>query len=223
MGLMGFYWVTLEYESWGVPQLIPQQRTFLKLSHGITGYLLGSLGFIEGRNRAKRQKEGDLQMKKYLLYSLDLTTKNCLEGGFRKRHKDVTQEDLQKAMKNALESLRRKARVRGWQYVVYAAISNIHRSQGGRLGAWHVHVILYGSPCSQIVKELKSYWVKRWYGNPAQCPLRSCYDGRKVNYVREQEVQGFFQKVNAEDILKELQAEGKKDTLKVLAQYQPVS
>lgn len=54
-------------------------------------------------------------------------------------------------------------------------------------------------------------------------PLRSCYDGRKVNYVREQEVQGFFQKVNAEDILKELQAEGKKDTLKALAQYQPVS
>lgn len=24
MGLMGFYWVTLGYGSWGVPQLIPQ-------------------------------------------------------------------------------------------------------------------------------------------------------------------------------------------------------
>lgn len=146
-------------------------------------------------------------MKKYCLYSLDLTTKNNLTSGFMKRHEDVTLEDLRQALKNGLESLRRKARTRQWSYIIYCAISNVHQSQGGRLGSWHVHALAYGSPCFSIMQELKGYWTRHHYGNPIQCKQQRCYSGGKVRYVRMQEVAGLFQKVNATPILEGLNLE----------------
>lgn len=46
------------------------------------------------------------------MYSLDLTTKNDLNNGFRKRHKDITEKDLMQAFKNCLNSLRKKAKAK---------------------------------------------------------------------------------------------------------------
>lgn len=143
-------------------------------------------------------------MKENGFYSLDLTTKNNLASGFKKRHEDVTKEDIQKAIKNALESLRRKAMTRGWSYIIYVAISNIHQSQGGRIGNWHAHILIYGNPCWTIIKELKSYWTRHHYANAKQCKLQKCWDGGKVGYVRVQEKAHLFQKVNATNLLDSL-------------------
>lgn len=149
-------------------------------------------------------ERSERHIKNSCLYSLDLTTKNNLKSGFKKLHKDVTREDIQKAVKNALESLRRKAKVRQWGYIAYVSISNIHLSQGGRLGAWHAHVLLYGNPCYTIVEELKRYWTKHHYGNPIQCRLQKCWSSGKVRYALEQEQAGLFQKVNAIPLLETL-------------------
>ena len=73
------------------------------------------------------------------MYSLDLTTKNDLNNGFRKRHKDITEKDLMQTFKNCLNSLRKKAKAkkrqdkkRQWKYIVYDVTSNIHLSRGGK-------------------------------------------------------------------------------------------
>lgn len=151
-------------------------------------------------------------IKKYLLYSLDLTTKNNTTGGFKKRHNEVTHHDLFKAVKAGLESIRRKAKLRKWQYIVYACISNTHLSKGNIKGSWHVHVVFYGSPCNAIAETLKSYWTKHGYGNSIQCQLKTCWSGGKINYVRAQEERSHFQKVNADEIFYSLHL--KKETTK---------
>lgn len=128
-------------------------------------------------------------MKEYKFYSLDLTTKNNLEGGFFKRHEDVTKEDLTRALKNAAESIRRKTktkRSKDWKYCIFAVISHEHRSRKTKKGDWHIHLIIYGSPASTISKEIKSYWTRSGYGNSIQQELKACWDWKKTKYDFEQ-------------------------------------
>lgn len=161
-------------------------------------------------------------MKEFCLYSLDLTTKNNLSSGFLKRHEDVTKGDIQRALKAALESLRRKAKLRHWSYIIYAAISNVHQSQGGITGSWHAHVLIYGTPCRTITAELKSYWTKHHYGNAVQSPYQKCYSGGKVAYVRIQEKAGLFQKVNAASILEQLGLHQKASKAEILRAWRNI-
>jgi hypothetical protein len=122
-------------------------------------------------------------------------------------------------MKAGLESIRRKAKLRAWKYIVYACISTTHLSKGNTKGSWHVHVIFYGSPCNVIAETLKSYWTKHGYGNAIQCKLQACWDGKKINYVRQQQESAHFQKVNANDILSSLHLKekaGKQEILNAL-------
>lgn len=142
-------------------------------------------------------------MKRKVLYTLDLTTKNNLVTGFQKKHKDITCQELAKAVKNVLESLRRKAKVRGWTYVMYGVVSNFHVSQH-RKGAYHVHLLFYGSPCSAIVDVVRKYWIQHHYGNAVQQSYKKCWDGGKMDYIKKhkemaklhhQEIKDFCQQV----------------------------
>lgn len=132
------------------------------------------------------------------MYSLDLTTKN--NGGFGCRYKDVTEKQLMKAFKNCLNSLRKKAKAkkRQWKYIVYAVTSNIHLSRGGieRKGSWHIHILIFGSPCCVIANAIKSYWTKHSYGLPKQQYLIKCYSGGKLKYLDAQKSKCFLQSYN---------------------------
>lgn len=134
------------------------------------------------------------------MYSLDLTTKNDLNNGFRKRHKDITEKDLMQVFKNCLNSLRKKAKAkkRQWKYIVYAVTSNIHLSKGGieRKGSWHIHILIFGSPCCVIANAIKSYWTNHCYGLPKQQYLKACWDGKKLKYLDAQKSKCFLQSYN---------------------------
>ena len=145
------------------------------------------------------------KIKEYIMYSLDLTTKNDLNNGFRKRHKDITEKDLMQAFKNCLNSLRKKAKAkkrqdkkRQWKYIVYAVTSNIHLSKGGkeRKGSWHIHILIFGSPCCVIANAIKSYWTNHCYGLPKQQCLKACWDGKKLKYLDDQKSHCFLQSFN---------------------------
>lgn len=128
-------------------------------------------------------------MKAYKFYSLDLTTKNNLEGGFFKRHDEVTKEDLTRALKNVMESIRRKTKTKrgiNWKYCILAVISDEHLSKKTKKGDWHIHLIVYGSPASTISKDIKAYWTRHGYGNSIQQELKACWDWKKVKYDFEQ-------------------------------------
>ncbi len=130
-----------------------------------------------------REKEGDV-MKEKVVYSLDLTVKNNTQTGFKCRHEDVGCNEVAKAVKAMLDSLRRKAKAKGrnWDYCVYGVVSNVSVSRC-RLSSYHAHLLLYGSPCCTIAQEAKSYWTSRCYGNSIQQSLKRCKDYGKVDYV----------------------------------------
>ena len=123
-------------------------------------------------------------MKEKVVYSLDLTVKNNTQTGFKCRHEDVEFHQLAKAVKNLLESLRRKAKAKGrnWDYCVYGVVSNVSVSKR-RVSCYHVHLLFYGSPCRVIAKEAKAYWTSHGYGNSIQQHLKRCKDYGKVDYV----------------------------------------
>ncbi|MCR5083588.1 MAG: hypothetical protein K6B15_08980 [Parasporobacterium sp.] len=121
-------------------------------------------------------------MKENRFWSIDLTTKNNLTGGFKKRHSEVTKEELQKALKNVTESIRRKAIIRGWKYLLLAVVSNVHLSKGCTRGNWHIHIVLYGTPASVICKTIKAYWTSHGYGNSIQQEIKACWNSGKVSY-----------------------------------------
>ena len=95
----------------------------------------------------------------------------------------MTKEDLKEALKELIERTRRqaKAKKRNWKFCVFAVISNQHLSEQ-RAGAWHIHLIIYGSPASRIAKEMKAYWTSHNYGNPPQQNIGVCDDWGKLRY-----------------------------------------
>lgn len=147
-------------------------------------------------------------MKENRFYSLDLTTMNNLHGGFRKLHKDVTLEDLSMAFKGVSDALRKKAIRQGWRYIILAGFSNVHLTEH-RKGAWHIHVIVYGSPASVICKSIKDYWTKHRYGNPRQQIIQPCYNNRKARYMWEQasSTRFYSHDMGTDDLIDSLQAQ----------------
>lgn len=123
-------------------------------------------------------------MKDKVVYSLDLTVKNNTQTGFKCRHEAVEFQQVVKAVKALLVSLRRKAKAKGrnWDYCVYGVVSNVSVSRC-RVSCYHVHLLFYGSPCSVIAKEAKAYWTSHGYGNSIQQSLKLCKDYGKVDYL----------------------------------------
>lgn len=120
------------------------------------------------------------------LYTVDLTTRNDTDNtGFRKRHSEVTEQDILSAFDNILNKVRYQAKCQGWKYAIYAVSSNDHLSIH-RKGAWHLHILLYGKPANKICRTIKGYWVKSRYGNSMQQNIEKCWSHGKQNYIIQQ-------------------------------------
>jgi hypothetical protein len=123
---------------------------------------------------------------KKVLYSVDLTVKNNRNGGFYKDGKDVTRKEMQTALKACIQSIRQKAILRNWECIIYPVISNTSISRGGRKSRWHIHILVYGTPCNVICREIKAYWTSHGYANATHCPVKKCWDGGKLSYNQKQ-------------------------------------
>ena len=126
-------------------------------------------------------------MKESLFYSIDLTTQDTTNIGFKKKREDVTRSDIKRALKACIQSVRQKAVLRGWKCIIYPVISELSGKHGYRKSPWHVHLLVYGSPCSEICKEIKDYWVKRGYGSWSGVEIKRCKNGGKLWYNLKQE------------------------------------
>lgn len=127
------------------------------------------------------------------LYTIDLTTRNDTDNtGFRKRHSEVTEQDILKAFDNILNKIRYQANRQGWKYAIYAVSSNDHLSIH-RKGAWHLHILLYGKPANKICRTIKEYWVKSRYGNAIQQNIEKCWSHGKQKYIIQQASKERFQ------------------------------
>jgi len=157
------------------------------------------------------------------MYSLDLTTKNELNGGFRCRHEDVTEKQLMQAFKNCLNVLRKKAKTKKnkhWKYIVYAVTSDVHLSKR-RKGSWHIHVLIFGSPVTAITQTIKSYWTSHWYGSPIQQYVVKCYSGGKLGYLDAQKSHCFLQSHNVTPKELEISKINRENIRKLFTKYIP--
>lgn len=129
------------------------------------------------------------------MYTLDLTTKNNLETGFKCRHKDVTAEMVRKALKALLEALTRACRQNNWHCIVYAVVSETDIETRKKIPA-HAHLVFYGTPCCTIADAAKRYWTSHGYGNSIQCERKKCKTDGKLSYIWAQKRYQFFRVIN---------------------------
>lgn len=140
------------------------------------------------------------------MVALDLTVKNGGNTpvlGFGKKRQNVTEADVQRAFKKALTALRKHANTRGcrscWKCVIYAVTSQTHLSQGGIIGAWHVHALIFGLNATAIAKWIKAYWIRHCWGLPSGQLVKTCWNGGKVEYIEQQKCHSFCQIIGVTD------------------------
>lgn len=121
-------------------------------------------------------------MNEQMLWTLDLNTKNNLDGGFQCRHKDVTMEQMRTAYKAMMEELSRTAKAHSWHCLVIGGVSQINPANG-TYKAPHIHLVIYGAPACTITKHLLSYWTSHGYANSIPCKRQKCYTDGKISYV----------------------------------------
>ena len=121
-------------------------------------------------------------MYKQVLWSLDLNTKNNLNGGFHCRHEDVTMEQMKVAYRAMMEDLNRTAKAQDWHCIVIGGVSQIDPSNG-TYKAPHIHLLIYGTPCWTVVNHLLSYWTSHGYANSIPCAKKKCTTDGKISYV----------------------------------------
>ena len=119
---------------------------------------------------------------KQVLWSLDLNTKNNLNGGFHCRHEDVTMEQMKVAYRAMMEDLNRTAKAQDWHCIVIGGVSQIDPSNG-TYKAPHIHLLIYGTPCWTVVNHLLSYWTSHGYANSIPCAKKKCTTDGKISYV----------------------------------------
>lgn len=121
-------------------------------------------------------------MHRQVLWSLDLNTKNNLNGGFHCRHEDVTMEQMKVAYRAMMEDLNRTAKAQDWHCIVIGGVSQIDPSNG-TYKAPHIHLLIYGTPCWTVVNHLLSYWTSHGYANSIPCAKKKCTTDGKISYV----------------------------------------
>ena len=121
-------------------------------------------------------------MHSQVLWSLDLNTKNNLNGGFHCRHEDVTMEQMKVAYRAMMEDLNRTAKAQDWHCIVIGGVSQIDPSNG-TYKAPHIHLLIYGTPCWTVVNHLLSYWTSHGYANSIPCAKKKCPTDGKISYV----------------------------------------
>lgn len=75
--------------------------------------------------------------------------------------KPVTMDDVRKAVRADLESLTRMADERNFHCVVGYVLSDTD-PETGKKAHCHVHMVVFGTPASEIAKTIKAYWVHYW-------------------------------------------------------------
>lgn len=141
-------------------------------------------------------------MRQKVFYSLDLTVENG--GGWGTERQNVSESDVLQAFRSAVQSIRDKSKTRGrnWKWCIWASTSKNHVSdnqdwrtnyRAGTEGIWHLHCIIYGTPASEISKELKGYWTEHHYAKPLYCSLKRCWSWEKVKYILIQQSKTILQ------------------------------
>lgn len=88
----------------------------------------------------------------FLEYAITLTTA------------DNQKQDYDKCIKNLLNSLRKTAKNKEWEYKITVAKSNFDAKKGKRVRL-HYHIYVLGNPATSIIRYIKQYWETREYGN----------------------------------------------------------
>lgn len=124
--------------------------------------------------------------KDFHLYALDLSAEDDAKGfsGWGRSRDQITKENVYQALKAGLQAMRRYAQQNKRSYIVYAIISNEHKSQG-TLGGWHVHCLIY-SKSMDIPKQLRSFWVDNYFATHYGVNLKECWNGGKIDYNNDQ-------------------------------------
>lgn len=92
-------------------------------------------------------------MRRQVMYAVDLNVGNG--------EKPVTIEDVRKAIRADLESLTRMADERNFHCVVVYVLSDTDPMTGKKAHP-HVHMVVFGTPASEIAKTIKAYWIHYW-------------------------------------------------------------
>lgn len=98
------------------------------------------------------------------MYAVDLNVGNG--------ERAVTINDVRKAIRADLESLTRMADERNFHCVVGYVLSDTDPMTGKKAHP-HVHLVIFGTPASEIAKKVKFYWVHYW-----------SVRGHKINPIR---------------------------------------
>lgn len=89
-------------------------------------------------------------MRRQVMYAVDLNVGNG--------ERAVTMDDVRKAVRADLESLTRMADERNFHCVVGYVLSETDPKTGKKAHP-HCHMIVFGTPASEIAKTIKAYWV----------------------------------------------------------------
>lgn len=89
-------------------------------------------------------------MRRQVMYGVDLNVGNG--------EKPVTMEDVRKAIRADLESLARMADKRNFHCVIGYVLSDTDPMTGKKAHP-HCHMVVFGTPASEIAKTIKAYWI----------------------------------------------------------------
>lgn len=103
-------------------------------------------------------------MRRQVMYAVDLNVGNG--------EKPVTMDDVRKAVRADLESLSRMADKRNFHAVIGYVLSDTDPTTGKKAHP-HCHMVVFGTPASEIAKKVKFYWVHYW-----------SVRGHKINPIR---------------------------------------
>lgn len=92
-------------------------------------------------------------MRRQVMWAVDLNVGNS--------GRPVTMEDVRKAIRADLESLARMADKRNFHAVVGYVLSETDPMTGKKVHP-HCHLVVFGTPASEIAKTIKAYWVHYW-------------------------------------------------------------
>lgn len=92
-------------------------------------------------------------MHRQVMYAVDLNVGNG--------ERAVTIEDVRKAVRADLESLTRMADERHFHCVVGCVLSDTDPMTGKKAHP-HCHMVVFGTPASEIAKTIKAYWIHYW-------------------------------------------------------------
>lgn len=113
------------------------------------------------------------------MYAVDLNVGNG--------EKPVTIEDVRKAIRSDLESLTRMADERRFHCVIGYVLSDTDPMTGKKAHP-HCHMVVFGTPASEIAKTIKAYWVHYWSVrrykiNPIRNELKPVRTDGRISYM----------------------------------------